>query len=254
MRKYGQHFLVNERVIDSIVGAVASEGRHLVEIGPGRGALTEKLLLKPCLSFTLIEIDPLMRDFLMRRFDALKDKIILSDFLKFDLNALPRGPVFFVSNLPYIDAADILDKVLSYAHFAGAVFMFQKEQARRILSHAGQAEYGPLSVLTQLRADVQPLLRVGRGCFNPPPKVESEVLQFRPCRRVLAPADFERFRRLVKDAFAHKRKTLFNSLSLSGYDKTRLSRALAQAHISASERAQEISLQNFLFLNDLLKN
>lgn len=99
-------------------------------------------------------------------------------FLSFELASLPAVPTAFVSNLPYIDAADILDKVLAWPHFFSAVFMFQKEQAQRIRAHAGEDFYGPLSVFSQLRAHISPICKVGRGCFNPPPKVESAVLAF----------------------------------------------------------------------------
>lgn len=252
MRKYGQHFLISQRVIDAIVSAVPAGTTDLVEIGPGRGALTEKLLQKNFSSFTLIEIDPEMRDFLLQKFPQLEGHVVLSDFLKFDLSSLSPKPTFFVSNLPYIDAADILDKVLSWPYFAGAVFMFQKEQAQRILAAAGQEGYGPLGILTQLRARPCRLLRVGKACFNPPPKVESMVLTFEPLPAVLPPAEYAHFARLVKAAFAHKRKTLFNSLLLSGWDKERVTDALARAGVAPAARAQEITLEKFLEIHRLL--
>ena len=252
MRKYGQHFLISQRVIDAIVSAVPAGTADLVEIGPGRGALTEKLLQKNFSSFTLIEIDPEMRDFLLQKFPPLEGNVVLSDFLKFDLSSLSPKPTFFVSNLPYIDAADILDKVLSWPYFAGAVFMFQKEQAQRILAAAGQEGYGPLGILTQLRARPCRLLRVGKACFNPPPKVESMVLTFEPLPAVLPPAEYAHFARFVKAAFAHKRKTLFNSLLLSGWDKERVTDALARAGVAPAARAQEITLEKFLEIHRLL--
>lgn len=252
MRKYGQHFLISPQVIEAIVSAVPQTTADLVEIGPGRGALTEKLLQKKFPSFTLVEIDPAMRDVLLQKFPQLQGHIVLADFLTFDLDTLPPRPTFFVSNLPYIDAADILDKVLSWPHFAGAVFMFQKEQAQRILASAGQEGYGPISILMQLRARPRRLLRVGRACFNPPPKVESMVLTFEPLPAVLTPAEYARFARLVRASFAHKRKTLFNSLVLSGWDKERVTDALARAGVAPAARAQEISLEKFLEIHRLL--
>lgn len=246
MRKYGQHFLINNTVIDGIVSAVPAGAQNVVEIGPGRGALTGKLLSKKIARFTAVEIDPQMQTYLLEAFPAIKGKIILSDFLKFDLASLPQEPTFFVSNLPYIDAADILDKVLSFAYFDGAVFMFQKEQAQRILALPGAEGYGPLSILSQLRAQPRMLLRVGKACFNPPPKVESAVLTFAPKAYPLDKAQYPRFARLVKAAFAHKRKTLFNSLVLCGYDKTKTEEALAQNGIKPTARAQEIALEKFL--------
>ncbi len=246
MRKYGQHFLISQRVIDGIAEAVPNGAPDVVEIGPGRGALTEKLLQKNLGHLTLVEIDPEMQAYLLQHWPQLEGKIVLSDFLKFDMDSLPQKPTFFVSNLPYIDAAEILDKVLAWPHFNGAVFMFQKEQAQRILARVGQEGYGPLSILSQLRSVPQTLLRVGKACFNPPPKVESIVLTFSAKPAVLAPAEYARFARLIKAAFLHRRKTLFNSLALCGYDKTRVADALEKCGIKATARAEEISLEKFL--------
>lgn len=253
MRKYGQHFLINERVIDGIVSAVPDGAADVAEIGPGRGALTEKLLQKGFQNFTLIEIDPEMQTYLLDHWPQLAGKIILSDFLAFDLARLPQRPTFFVSNLPYIDAAEILDKALAWPYFGGAVFMFQKEQAQRILAKENAPGYGPLSILSQLRAQVRPLLKVGKGSFNPPPKVESAVLTFEKKPAPFAKeADYKRFERLVKAAFMHRRKTLFNSLVLCGYDKQKIQDALKLAGIKLTARAQEISVRKFLELNELL--
>lgn len=252
MRKYGQHFLVNERIIDAIVASIPAAVQNVVEIGPGRGALTQKLLEKNVVSFTAVEIDPQMRDFLLGHFPALQGKVMLADFLRFDLGTLPQEPTFFVSNLPYIDAADILDKVLSWPYFDGAVFMFQKEQGQRILAQPGAEGYGPLSILTQLRAQPRLLLRVGKACFNPPPKVQSVVLTFKRKENPLPPPQYASFARLVKAAFAHKRKTLYNSLILSGYDKEKTDSALRQADIIPTVRAEQITLDKFLQLQTFL--
>lgn len=253
MRKYGQHFLVNQQIIDSIVSAVPPDAADVLEIGPGRGALTEKLLQKGFKNLTLVEIDPEMEKYLSRRFEQLAGKIILSDFLKFDLALLPQRPTFFISNLPYIDAAEILDKVLSWPYFDGAVFMFQKEQAQRILARAGEDGYGPLSILSGLRAAPRRLLRVGKACFIPPPKVESMVLVFDKKPAPFAKeADYAYFARLVKAAFMHRRKTLFNSLALCGYDKLKIQDALKLTGLSLTARAQDVSIDKFLQLNRLL--
>ena len=130
--------------------------------------------------------------------------------------------------------------------------MFQKEQAQRILASVRQEGYGPISILTQLRARPRRVLRVGRACFNPPPKVESMVLTFEPLPAVLTPVEYACFARLVRASFAHKRKTLFNSLVLSGWDKERVTDALARAGVAPAARAQEISLEKFLEIHRLL--
>ena len=252
MQKYGQHFLINDRVIEQIVSAVPSGAADVLEIGPGKGALTEKLLLKKFPTFTCVEIDPEMQAYLTAHFPALQGHTMRADFLKLDMVQLPARPTFVVSNLPYIDAADILDKVLAWEHFAGAVFMFQKEQARRILARAGQTGYGPLSILTQVRAGVCLLVKVGKACFNPPPKVESAVLTFQPKKWDIPAAEYPRFARFIKAAFLHRRKTLFNSLSLCGYEKEKIKNALQEVDIPLTVRAEDVDIKNFLKLFSLL--
>ena len=209
MQKYGQHFLINESVINQIVdAALLLRAECLMEIGPGKGALTQRLIERGEKNFTVVEIDPEMVAYLHKHLPPEAGvRVVQENFLKTDLSSLAHKPLTAVSNLPYIDAADILDKVLAFPLFRSAVFMFQKEQAQRILASAGQEGYGPISILTQLRARPRRLLRVGRACFNPPPKVESMVLTFEPLPAVLTPAEYARFARLVRASFAHKRKT-----------------------------------------------
>ena len=252
LHKYGQHFLVSERIIDGIVAAVPSAAPDVLEIGPGRGALTEKLLARNFAHFTAVEIDPEMQQYLLEHFPTLKGRLVLTNFLKFDMSSLPPRQTFFVSNLPYVDAAAILDKVLSWEYFAGAVFMFQKEQAQRILARAGQEGYGPLSVLTQVRAQPEMLLKVGKACFNPPPKVESAVLTFTAQPWQVQRADYTRFARFITSAFLHRRKTLFNSLSLAGHNKEKITTALAELGLPATVRPEQVTIQQYINLFKLI--
>ena len=171
IQKYGQHFLISSRVIHDIVDAAeVLKAENLVEIGPGQGALTQELIRRGRTGFTAVEIDPAMAAFLKKNLpSAAQVHIVQENFLQFDLSTLPALPTQFISNLPYIDAAEILDKVLAWPYFKTAVFMFQKEQAQKITAKPGEKGYGPLSVLSQLRARISLICNVGRGCFNPPP-------------------------------------------------------------------------------------
>lgn len=252
MRKYGQHFLISQTVIEGIVQAVPKDAQSVVEIGPGKGALTEHLVQKKWAHFTAVEIDPDMKNYLQEHFPTLQGHVILQNFLKFDLNILPQKPTFFVSNLPYIDAAEILDKVLSWHFFDGAVFMFQKEQAQRILAKVRAEGYGPLSLLSQVRSEPKQYLKVGKACFNPPPKVESMVLTFEKKEWPFSSEmEYKQFAKLVKAAFLHRRKTLFNSLSLCGYEKAKIESALSALNLKPTVRAEEVTLAQFLQLNKL---
>ena len=251
IQKYGQHFLISPRVITEIVGAAGVlKAENLVEIGPGQGALTRAFIESGLTGFTVIEIDPEMVAFLQKNLPASANINIIEDnFLDFNLAQLPARPTQFVSNLPYIDAADILDKVLAWPLFKTAVFMFQKEQAQKITARPGEKAYGSLAVLSQLRARISLICNVGRGCFNPPPRVESRVLAF---EKIPVPADFSAVCRVVKDSFLHRRKTLFNALLLAGYDKEKITAAFAQLHLLPAVRPQELTPAQFVELSALL--
>lgn len=250
IHKYGQHFLVSPRVIGEIVDAAqVLKADNLVEIGPGQGALTREFIRCGRKDFTVIEIDPEMVQFLQKNLppDA-HIHIIQQNFLQFDLSTLPAVPTQFVSNLPYIDAAEILDKVLSFPYFKTAVFMFQKEQAQKITAKPGEKGYGALSVLTQLRARISLIGDVGCGCFNPPPKVQSRVLAF---EKISVPENFNAVSQLVQTVFLHRRKTLLNALLLGGYDREKIIAALTHLNLPLSVRPERLSPEQF---EDLTNN
>ncbi len=246
MQKYGQHFLINQGVITQIVEAAQLlRAENLVEIGPGKGALTNALIAGGWKNFSVVEIDPLMADYLRKQLPQPANiNVICQNFLDFDLHNLPPVPTEFVSNLPYIDAAAILDKVLAWPFFHTAVFMFQKEQAQKITAQTGSEFYGPLSVLSQLRAEISRVCNVGRGCFNPPPKVESRVLAFRRLENS-AILSWPRVQNVVEKAFLHRRKTLFNALLLAGYEQAKIEAAFLQLKLKNTVRPEQISPQQY---------
>ncbi len=251
IQKYGQHFLISPRVINEIVDAAeVLRADNLVEIGPGQGALTQEFIKRGQTGFTVIEIDPDMVKFLQQNLPAAAQlNILQGDFLKFDLSELPAVPTQFVSNLPYIDAAEILDKVLAWTHFKTAVFMFQKEQAQKITAKPGEKGYGVLSVLSQLRARINLICNVGKGCFNPPPKVDSRVLAF---EKIPAPAHWPAIARVVQAAFLHRRKTLLNALLLGGYEREKIAAALAQINVPLTVRPEQLTPAQFVKLAKML--
>ena len=252
MQKYGQHFLINPSVIQQIVDASwILRQDQLVEIGPGKGALTSALLARGFKGFTTVEIDPVMANYLFETFPAQSGlKIVCQNFLDFDLNSLDGFSTQFVSNLPYIDAAEILDKVLAWQFFKTAVFMFQKEQAQKITAKPGDDLYGPLSVFSQLRAHISLVCNVGKGCFNPPPKVDSRVLAF--THKEFPVVLFKRMQHVVSAAFLHRRKTLLNALCLSGKEKEKIIFALETLHKPLTVRPEQLSPQEYLQLTELI--
>ena len=250
MRKYGQHFLVNKGIIDKITSAVIDNMQgSLVEIGPGKGAITNALLERGVNNFTLIEIDPEMVSYLKENLPAYADlEIKNNNFLKEDLSFLPAGKVTFVSNLPYIDAADILMRVLLFKDFHAAVFMFQREQAQRLVAKPETKHYGPLSVIFQALASARSICRVSPGSFNPPPKVDSEVLLILPQSHINFKNERHKYNfiSLVKTVFAYRRKTALNALcEVYKKDKDMLIKILARAGIKVSARAEEITPRKY---------
>ena len=246
MQKYGQHFLVNQQVIAQIAdAALLLRAENLVEIGPGKGALTHALVARGQRDFCAVEIDPEMVNFLQKNLPPSANvRIMEQNFLTFDLKNLPQVPTEFVSNLPYIDAAAILDKVLSWPYFKTAIFMFQKEQAQKITAKPGDELYGALSVLSQLRARISLVCNVGRGSFNPPPKVESRVLAF---ERIPAPdVPWKNLHRLVVSSFLHRRKTFLNALCLAGYEKEKVSLALQHLRLPFTVRPEQLAPDQFV--------
>jgi 16S rRNA (adenine1518-N6/adenine1519-N6)-dimethyltransferase len=245
MQKYGQHFLVNKGIINKIADCVIDKLQgSLIEIGPGRGALTLALLERGVNNFTAVEIDPKMIAALKETLPSYAQvNILQSDFLELAPAALPAGDKTFLSNLPYIDAAEILLKVLDIPGFKAAVFMFQREQALRLCARSQSRQYGSLSAIFQAFARAQAVCRVSPGSFLPPPKVDSEVMLITPAPKNIFTGDKHKqdFKELVKTAFAYRRKTVLNALTeVYGKNKDLTSKALNTSGIKISARAEEI--------------
>ncbi|CAA0827277.1 Ribosomal RNA adenine dimethylase family protein [Striga hermonthica] len=204
----GQHILKNPLLIDSIVQKSGIKPTDVIlEIGPGTGNLTKKLL-EAGKSVIAVELDPRMVLELQRRFQGTpysnRLKVIQGDILKCDL------PYFdiCVANIPYQISSPLTFKLLSHRPlFRCAVIMFQREFAMRLVAHPGDTLYCRLSVNTQLLARVNHLLKVGRNNFRPPPKVDSSVVRIEP-RKPLPPVNFKEWDGLVRICFNRKNKTL----------------------------------------------
>ncbi|EPS71929.1 hypothetical protein M569_02829 [Genlisea aurea] len=204
----GQHILKNPLLIDSIVQKSGIKSTDtILEIGPGTGNLTKKLL-EVGKSVIAVELDPRMVLELQRRFQGTpyssKLKVIQGDVLKSDL------PYFdiCVANIPYQISSPLTFKLLSHRPlFRCAVIMFQREFAMRLVAQPGDTLYCRLSVNAQLLARINHLLKVGRNNFRPPPKVDSSVVRIEP-RRPLPPVNFKEWDGLVRICFNRKNKTL----------------------------------------------
>jgi 16S rRNA (adenine1518-N6/adenine1519-N6)-dimethyltransferase len=211
-KRFGQHFLVDESIIDGIVRAIAPKpGQALVEIGPGLGALTQPLLERAG-ALTVIELD---RDLAARLRQRQGLAVIESDVLKVDFAAVADAagqPLRLVGNLPYNISSPILFHLLPFAHrVQDQHFMLQKEVVERMAAPPGSKTYGRLSVMLQWRYRIDEVLDVPPDAFDPPPRVDSAVVRMLPLAAD-ASVDVDRLEALVAVAFSQRRKVLRNTL------------------------------------------
>ena len=236
-RKLGQHFLIRGSILERIAAAACPARQDLVvEIGPGRGALTEKLL-KRAARVVAVEVDPRLVERLHLKFAAQpRLEIVCADVLQTDL--AQRGRATIAGNLPYYIASPILEKVL-LLNPPRAVFLIQKEVAERLVARPGDREYGYLTVRTALFARARLLFEVKPAAFHPPPKVDSAVVLLEPRAPNPGLPDRDAFLRFVAQCFRQKRKTLRNNLA-GFYGKE-----VVDAWPEASLRAQQIPFEGF---------
>jgi 16S rRNA (adenine1518-N6/adenine1519-N6)-dimethyltransferase len=212
-KRFGQHFLHDPGVLERIVREIAP-GRedHLVEIGPGEGALTRRLLERVD-KVTAVEIDRDLAAGLKNEFPRLD--LHQADALEFDFSTLPQG-ARLVGNLPYnISTPLLFHFARSAARFRDLHFMLQLEVVERMVAKPSTPEYGRLSVMLQTLFEMKKLFKVAPGAFRPPPKVDSAVVRLVPIREVQLPRNFAD---VVRKAFSARRKTLRNALGLAAGD------------------------------------
>lgn len=239
-QKLGQHFLIRDAVLERIARAACPEREPLVvEIGPGRGALTTHLLARAD-RVVAIEIDRYLAQKVGQAVSpALNLQVIEANALEIDLGQW--GPAVITGNLPYYAATAILERVMALGPVVRrGVFLTQKEVAERITASPGSRDYGYLSVSMQLSADIELLFEVKPSAFHPPPKVDSAVLRFEPHDRAaeLGIASRAAFLRFVALCFRQKRKTLRNNLAAQ-YG------AAVDGWPEASLRAEQIGIPAF---------
>jgi 16S rRNA (adenine1518-N6/adenine1519-N6)-dimethyltransferase len=216
-KRFGQHFLHDPAVIERILTALAPRAAdHIVEIGPGRGALTRRLLAGPRASLDAIEIDRDLAAELRGTIAAAPDAALHeADALDFDFTALAarRGArLRLIGNLPYNISTPLLFHLLEHADAIEDLHvMLQREVVARIAARPGTAEYGRLTAMLAPRVQAERLFDIGPGAFQPPPRVWSAVVRLRMLREPAFVVSAS-YGRVVSAAFAHRRKTLRNAL------------------------------------------
>jgi 16S rRNA (adenine1518-N6/adenine1519-N6)-dimethyltransferase len=237
-KRFGQNFLIDSQVIERIVATIAPKLKdNLIEIGPGKGALTLPLL-ENLSAMKVIEID---RDLiaLLESQNHPNLSVIESDALKFDFSQL-KEKVRVVGNLPYNITSPLLFHLLEHRNnIIDMTFMLQKEVVDRIVAPHGSRTYGRLSVMMQAFFDVELMFSVPKESFDPQPKIESAILYLKP-RTDAALSESTQLEKVVKTAFSQRRKTLRNCL------KSILSQE--QTDIDLSQRAEMLSVDEFINL------
>jgi 16S rRNA (adenine1518-N6/adenine1519-N6)-dimethyltransferase len=244
-QKFGQHFLTSAPILERIAEAACPAPTDLViEIGPGRGALTDKLLLR-AERVIAIEIDVSLVESLRSRFAGNTHlEVIHADVLDIDLAGWGRVPV--AGNLPYYITSPILEKALR-AQAPRSVFLIQKEVAERLTAKPGTREYGYLTAQTAVFGDTRRLFDVKPGSFTPPPKVDSSVILVQPHGNDFGIIDREGFLQFLSHCFRQKRKMLRNNLS-GAYGKE-----IVDAWPEASLRAEQLPLDRLAEMYRRLK-
>jgi 16S rRNA (adenine1518-N6/adenine1519-N6)-dimethyltransferase len=247
----GQHFLKDQNIASKIVESLAlSEGKSFVlEIGPGTGVLTQILVKKENVDLRLAEIDRESIAYLKEHYPSHADKIVEGDFLEIDLNTLTQDDIHIIGNFPYNISSQIFFKVLDHRNQVKQVVgMIQKEVADRIAEKEGSKTYGILSVLLQAFYDIEFLFKVPPGVFFPPPKVMSGVIRMTRNSRKQLPCDEDLFKKVVKQGFQNRRKTLRNALKPLNLPTQVLS--LPQLDL----RAEQLSVEDFITLTLQIEN
>ncbi|NUQ28589.1 MAG: ribosomal RNA small subunit methyltransferase A [Acidobacteriaceae bacterium] len=246
--KLGQNFLVDDSARYRIADALGDIGHRIVlEIGPGKGAITE-ILAGRAGRLIAIELDNELAPVLTARYaDREHIRVVHQDILETDLTSLiPAGEkADVVGNLPYYITSDILLHLFAASgHLGRAVVMMQREVAERVAATPGNRDYGLLSATSQLYCRVENLFTLPPGAFSPPPEVYSTVLRFTfaPRFHELGIDDASAFDRFLKQSFAQKRKTLSNNLRSAGYEMQQLT-AVWPASIPPQARAEALSLE-----------
>ena len=241
-QKLGQHFLSDESVKEQIVSlAGISYDSNILEIGPGKGALTN-LLYGKGKTLTLIEADEKLA---LKLGKIMPDaEVIHAKAERVDFSSLP-APLLVISNLPYFASIPIFKHCTANRQYISRmVLMFQKEVGERLSSPPGSRHYGSLSVFANFHWEIENAFSVKPGSFTPPPKVHSVVLTFVPRAHPPVECDENSLFRLVTIAFSQKRKTLKNNLK-SIYTAVSIDKALASTGIAEKGRAEDIPVTQF---------
>jgi 16S rRNA (adenine1518-N6/adenine1519-N6)-dimethyltransferase len=256
-KRYGQNFLMDTGVAGRIARLCieGKRGARVVEIGAGTGTLTQALIAEGAV-VTAIEIDRKLVELLRSRQEVRGARVVEADALAFDYARYARGgPWRVAGNLPYNVATPLILRFCEMENGPKSLTVtIQKDVAERLAAKPGTAAYGSLTVAVGYAMHVRREFTLGPAAFYPQPKVRSTVVRMeRRERPPVQPRDLSLFWKVVRGAFAYRRKTLANSLILSlGIDRAQIERAIAASHLSPEQRGERLDLDDFARLADAL--
>ena len=251
-KRFGQNFLQDQAIIDDILAAISpEEGQHLVEIGPGQGAITHPLLDSGA-EVDVVELDRDLIPILEKKFSTQKNlKIHAADALNFDFASLKGDdkPLRVIGNLPYNITTPLLFHLLEQADcIEDMCFMLQKEVVERICAQPGTKSYGRLSIMIQHQCEAELLFIVPPEAFDPIPKVDSAIIYLRPLTLPRGGSiDLEALNKVVTAAFSQRRKTLSNTLK-----NIVSSEQILALGLKPEQRAETVSIEQFVALSKLV--
>ena len=251
-KRFGQNFLIDNNIIEKIINSFFCDKNDLIiEIGPGRGALTEKLKTKGA-KLICFEVDTDLKEVLSSLEDS-NTKVIYGDFLKVDLNSVLKEykyeHLYIIGNLPYYITTPILEHIINQnIKLDGLTIMVQKEVADRFMAKPKSKEYGYFTLFLQHYFKIEKVVNVGNKCFYPSPKVDSMVIKLTP--RIIKMDNFKEYNNFIKRAFIHKRKTLRNNLGNELFNN--IKNKLNEMGYNDSVRAEEITENDYVELVNYL--
>ena len=213
-KSLGQNFLIDLNIINKIVNLTKILDQNVIEIGPGKGALTDQILKKKPKSLTLIEKDNFLSKDLKLKYSNNKKVIIYNkDILKFDFEKKLKKNSIIFGNLPYNIASQILVNIIRFKNwppkYTCLIFMFQKEMADRVIGKYGTSKYGRLSILTNYKLNLIDKFNVSPNCFFPKPKIDSTVLHLKPKDKIIGKIrNIENLEKITNLLFSNKRKMI----------------------------------------------
>ncbi len=255
-KSLGQNFLKDENIINNIVEKCSIDNETLViEVGPGNGALTTKII-KKCKNLICFEIDKRLEEVLNSKLSLYDNyEIIIDNFLKVDVLSYIKKysykKLYFISNLPYYITTPIITKLIDEKiNPDKIVVMMQKEVADRFTAKPNSRDYNSLTVFLNYYYDIKKIIDVSRNCFIPRPNVDSSVIELNLKQNKLFVKDINIFNKLIKDSFKFKRKTLKNNLY--EYNLNIISLVLKKYNFDLSVRAESITLEMFVDISNNL--